>query len=423
MIASYRPYALAPGSPSRGVASGEGEGGRPEHPEEVLNYYRGALFDEIGGGAAWTQTYTWLHISGADGTEAPHETPLLQWMASFMPAAQGVAFPLRRPVQVLVVRNTNLQHSNMSGLDYGNVQTVAEALTQLNVDFDIVMDRDLGTAEARSQKTEARMTATAGQVEPVIDLKPYRLVIVPSVATDPCDSAWQALDEWLGDPRDRGRVLTIGWIGKRGSRLQPETAFCPMLQRWLGVSDYPSTVDLKGKQEVVLADGKDQTRFTLDFGRVPPTGTFAADSAFLRSSDGAVIARRVVYSGAGFQPANGNEIIAFGLPLGLAHDFLWGMEPEQNPRDAALPIYEALARAARVDRPVLAPHNLRVYLSGDGKLLLVRERAGLKTETEIGVRLPAGVTYPSLPSARGADGYTRLRVSLEPWEGKWWRAN
>ena len=415
VVASYRPYVLAPGSPSRGVAPGEGEGGRPEHPEEILNYYRGALFDEIGGGCAWTQTYTWGHISGAAAGSPPHETPLLRWMADFMPAVQGAAFPLRRPVQVLIVRNANLQHSNMSGLDYGNVMTVAEALTQLNVEFDIVMDRDLATAAVRGQQSGVRRTAKANGVRPSISLDPYRLVIVPSVAIDLCDGAWEAVEEWLSDARHRGeRVLAIGRVGKRGRRLQPEAEFCPRLQAWLGMRDYAHTVDLTGKQEVVLRDGGREQRLTFDFGHVPATGTFDAENTFLRAADGSPIAKRLAY--------RGNEIIAFGFPLGLAYENLWGLSPEQNPRDAMAPIYEALASAARLDRPILAPHNLRVYLSGDGKMLLVRERAGLKTETEIGVRLPVGVRFPGLAAKRTPEGYTRLQVSLEPWEGKWWKA-
>lgn len=401
-ISSYRPYVLAPGSPSSGLASGEGEGGRPDQPQEVLNYYRGMLFDEIGGGAAWTQTYTWAHISGTTADSNPHMTPLLQWMASFMPAVQGVTFSLRRPVEVLIVRNTNLAHSNMSALDYGNALAVAEALTQLNMEFDIVMDRDL----------VYRAKGAAGQFR--IDLSTYRLVILPTVAIDLCDTAWAALDAWLADAPSRGhRVLAVGWVGKRGPRLQPSVAFHPALSKWLGCTDYASTVSLRGPQEVALLTGQQARRLVLDFGQVPPVGVLNRGETFLTAGGAAIAAR--------FRRGD-NFIYAFGFPLGFAHDPLWGMAPEQKPRDAAACIYEELAAAAALDRPILAPHNLRVYLASGGEMLLVRERAGVPTDAEIALRLPAGVRYPGLPARRASDGYTRIRVRLDPWESRWWKA-
>lgn len=400
-ISSYRPYVLSPGSPARSVASGEGEGGRADQPEEVLNYYRGALFDEIGGGAAWTQTYSWLHISGAEGGQPPHLTPFLKWLGSFMPAVQGVAFPLRRPVQVLIVRHTNLAHSNMSGLDYGNVMAVAEALTQLNVEFDIVMDRDLVYRKGTPCKT---------------DLSAYRLVILPSVALDFPEPVWGTLDAWLSDPAFQGRrVLALGWIGKRSPRLQPHPAFHPLLQRWLESTDYPDTVLLQGKQPLTFSPPPHlPTSLEIDFGRIPPTGLFRRGQPILRTAQGQTIAARFAY--------RGNAIYAFGFPLGFAHEPLWGLAPEQQPRDAVVPLYEALAQAARVDRPIRAPHNLRVYVAQGGKMILVRERAGLKTTADLAVRVPAGTRYQGLILRRSPGGYARFQVTLEPWEGKWFKA-
>ena len=399
VVSSYRPYVLAPGSPARGIASGEGEGGRADQPEEVRKYYAGALFDEIGGGAAWTQTYTWSHISGAEAPEVPHQTPLLKWFGEFLPAVQGVAFPLRRPVQVLIVRNTNLAHSNISGLDYGNVIRVAEALTQLNVEFDVVMDRDV----------------TSGLQDLKVDLSPYRLVILPSVASDLCPSAWAALDAWLSDRAHSGeRALALGWVGKRGPRLQPIEAFPEMLQRWTGATDYASSVALQGRQGLRLAAGGGEKTLSIDFGRSLPAGLLAAGQGFLRTADDAAVAGRLEYEG--------NDVFAFGFPMGLNNNELWDLAPVQEPRDAMAPIYEELVLAAGVDRPVLAPHNLRVYVSGDRKMLLVRERAGLATDADIQVRMPATVRYEGLSQTRGDDGYTRLRIRLEPWESRWWKA-
>jgi len=414
VISSYRPYALAPGSPARGVASGEGEGGRADQPEEVRKYYAGALFDEIGGGAAWTQTYTWGHISGADTPDGPHQTPLLKWFSEFMPSVQGVAFPLRRPVQVLIVRNANLAHSNMSGLDYGNVIRIAEALTQLNVEFDIATDRDLA-AGVRSQEPGVRRTAAAAGIEPTVDLSPYRLVILPSVASDLCPSAWEALGEWLSDRAHPGqRALALGWVGKRGPRLQPIDAFPEMLQRWTGIADYPKATELKGRQDVRLLTKAGEKALSIEFGRSLPGGLLDRGVPLLKTADGVAIAARFEYEG--------NPIYAFGFPMGLNNNELWDLAPVQEPRDAMAPLYEALVAAAGVDRPVLAPHNLRAYLSGDGKMLLVRERAGLATDEDVQVRVPAGVVYEGLNQAPGDDGYTRLHIRLDPWESEWWKA-
>jgi hypothetical protein len=101
---------------------------------------------------------------------------------------------------------------------------------------------------------------------------------------------------------------------------------------------------------------------------------------------------------------------------------LWGLEPQQEPRDAAAPLYEAFAMMAGLDRPVLAPHNLRVYVSGDGRMLLIRERAGIETQAEVSVRIPEGVTYRGLSRTRTPDGYAQFEVKLRPWEGRYWRA-
>lgn len=399
---AYRPYVLAKGSPARGVASGEGQGGRTGQPDEILNYYRGALFDEIGGGAAWTQTYAWDHVSGAEDGQQPHLTPLLQWMGDFMPRVQGVAFALRRPVHVLVVRNTNLAHSNMSGLDYGNTQAVAEFLTQLNVEFDIVMDRDLVLSRDGDD----------GRYKVALD--PYRLVILPSVAMDLCDSGWEALDRWLADPAAESRTLALGWVGKRGARLQPREDFHPMLRQWLGTDDYAGTVPLSGPQEVLLETAEGVRTLGLNFGQVPPCGTFVTGEPVLRAEEAVIGAR---------MPHGRNSVYAFGFPLGLAHEPLWGLEARQDPRDAIAPLFEELLHAARVPAPIQAPHNLRVYPSSDGKVILIRERAGLPFDGHIGVRLPPGATYTEAQRQADGDGYTRIPVSLEPWGGVCLTAN
>ena len=397
VISSYRPYALAEGSPAKGIASGEGEGGAADDPQDVLNYYRGALFDEIGGGAAWTQTYTWLYVSGAMHGGEPHETPLLKWFGEFMPAAQGVPFPLRRPVEVLVVRNTDLQHSHMSGHDYGNVRGLAEALTQLNVEFDIVMDRDL----------------SYGPEEHKIDLSPYRLIVLASVTMDHPAATWEALEAWLTDEGSSGeRVIAVGRVGQHGRRFSELEGFPEALRRWLGQDDYAENVNLRGAQDLALGAGEEMLH--VDFGNALPTGVLEGGEAFLTSADGVAVGLMTEYGG--------NRVLAYGFPLGLATNELWGLEPQQEPRDAMAPLLEHMMMAAGVERPVIAPYNLRVYLAEAGEMLLVRERAGLGGEYEIAVRVPEGVEYEGLELTRNGDGYARATVRLEAWEGKHWKA-
>ncbi|HOX37697.1 MAG TPA: hypothetical protein PL033_06885 [Candidatus Brocadiia bacterium] len=399
VVSSYRPYALSPGSPAMGIASGEGEGGKKEDPQDVLNYYRGALFDEIGGGAAWTQTYSWDYISGAHDGKRPHETPLLKWMSGFMPDVQGVAFPLRRPVHVLIVRNANLAHSNMSGLDFDNAMAVAEALSQLNVEFDIVMDRDLV------------YRATGDGANCKIDLAPYRLVIIPSVEIDLAETAFAAIDSWLNEKPGRcGRALAIGRIGNRTSRLEPKDRFHPTLQKWLGASSYDGKVRLRGKHQVAIRLGNEAISSAIDFGSVPDTGILKTGESFMEA-EGNVVASRFEY---------GHGVVyAFGFPLGLAHEPLWGLAPQQEVGSGLVLSFDRVAEYAQVDLPIRAPHNLRVYASPDGKAVLMRERAGLKTEARVSIRIPNGISYPGVKTVRNDDGYTEFNVSLQPWDGIW----
>ena len=400
--ASYRPYVRARGALPVGLASGEGEGGKPEHPAAVLDYYRGALFDEIGGGLAWTQTYTWLHMSGGEAGETPHETPLLRWMAEFMPAHEHDPFPLAEDVPVLVVRNENLQHSNRSGLDYGNAISLANYLTQLNIEFDIAMDQALSYGDERPFG---------------IDLSRYRVVLIPALACDLPEGTWAALDAWLSDPAAAGqRTLVVGLSENRSPYLAPRGEFHPVLQQWLGCADYAERADVRGKQALTCARSfgphEAGERLSLDFGPrqwAPTTrcGFLADRDALLRLDDGRVlaIAREV----------SGNRVYAFGFFLGLAYSDLWGMDAPQEQYDAPTQLWEAVIAEAGVERPVRAPHNVRVYVSGDGRTVLVRERYCRPTEAVVEVRLPEGVQYAE--GERLPDGYTRFRLNLRPYEG------
>ncbi len=405
VVSSYRPYVSARGALPGGIAPGEGEGGRADSPQEVLDYYRGALFDEIGGGCAWSQTYSWLHMSGGDGGTPPRMTPLLTWMSAFMPVVEKARFSLRRPVHILVVRNRNLQHSNRSGLDYGNARSVASILGQSNVEFDIAMDQDL---------------CYGGKEDFRIDLANYRLVILPTVAIDYPDPVWNVLDAWLADPEYAGkRSLVIGRIGKKSPYLAPRHEFHPMLQRWLGVKDYAGSVSLRGKQRFKAARtiGRVPAGGTIEFdmGPADPTGTWTASEPLLQSSrpGGETVAMTTLYAG--------NRIRAFGFNLGLAYNDLWGMEPTQSAYDALAPVFADAVDAGRIDRPVRAPHHVRVYVSDDADLVLVRERFGIATQVPCEIRLGRPGRFSGCRTERLPDGYTRFHAKLQPYASLYFR--
>ncbi len=397
-IASYRAYARTPGGSPKGIATGEGEIGKKGQWPEIVNGYLGYFFDEIGGGGAWTQTYTWVHMAGGD-TGAPNtETPFLKWCGPFLRAVQGVSFQLDRKVRVLIVRNLDLENSNISGMDYGDALTVADALSRLNVDFDIVMGRDLSCGPSKLH----------------VDLTPYQLVIVPNACIDQPAAAWEALDRWLTDPKFAGkRALAIGRIDPLDGRLQPAAGFSPLPRKWLGGKDYQRRVSMSGAQTAALTTPAGKVDVPIDIGKSAPTGVPAAGAPFLTVA-GQPVGKRIAYGG--------NSVFAFGFPLGLTTNVTWGSGPQQKPVDALVPLYEQMAAAVRLDRPVLAPHNLRVAVSDDGRMILIRERQGLATDCEVAVRLPAGVEFEGLPVTRGADGYARFAVHLEAWGGVWWKA-
>jgi len=405
VVASYRPLVRTPGSLPKGIASGEGEGGKAEHPEEVLNYYRGAIFDERGGGVAWTQTYNWLHISGSDSpAQAPHKTPLLAWMSRFMPEAERVPFPLHRAVPLLIVRNQNLQRSNRSGLDYGNAQGLAGFLAQLNIEFDIVKDRHLTYRSHKRFK---------------VDLDPYRILFLPTVSMDYPDSVWQALDAWLSDPSHAGkRALCIGLIEKRTPALAPREMFHPMLRRWLGVADYTGQRVLKGSQTLTLTRPLGRMSsgqpLHLNFGDPGfPTGILSGGEPLLKAADGSTVG--AVYS------YGGSRIYVFGFPLGLAYNELWGIEIRQPSYDAITPLWEGIVEATGVPRPIRAPHHVRVYVSDRAEMILVREWFGIGGDIAFDSQVPAGLRFEGVSTERLPDGYTRFRLSLPAWGGLYWR--
>ncbi|MBI2298966.1 MAG: hypothetical protein HYU66_08495 [Armatimonadetes bacterium] len=399
-ISPYRAYVTAPGSPAVGVSCGEGEGGKAGNEPEILNYYRAQSFELLGHGGAFEQSYTWMHLGGADVDKQgkAHLTRALAWLGGFYRRVQGVKFALPRRVEVLIVTNQNLARSNRSGRDYGNAEAVAEALGQLNVEFDTVRDEDLAY----------------GRQNRKIDLAPYRLVFLPCADLDYAATAWTALDRWLTDPAGKGkRALVIGYLGKRTPYLSPTPKFHPTAAKWLGQDDYASGERFTGKhtwrwspptgeaRNVTLNDG--------DRGDNSATGFFAKGRPLLTLPDGRAGAVAAGYAG--------NTIYAFGFPLGKGWDLSWGIPIAQEPYDVMAGMWEDIATAAGIDRPVRAPHNLRVAVSDDRSVVLVQERFGIETTDLVSLKVPKGTKYEGCEMVPQAGGWTLLRRKLGAWEG------
>lgn len=401
-IAAYRPYVAAPGSPAVAVSCGEGQGGRPGDEQEILNYYRAQSFELVGHGGAFEQSYTWLHLAGAEADPAGRGrmTKALAWMGDFYRQTAGVRFSLPRRVEVLVVRNNHLARSNRSGRDYGNAAALADFLGQLNLEFDIVMDEDLAY----------------GPSERKVDLTPYRLVLLPCADIDYSPPAWAALDQWLSDPAGAGRrTLVIGGIGKRSAYLAPTPTFPATAAQWLGQDDYVSAERLTGPREwywTPLSNGVAPRTIRLndgDRGDVSDTGFFGRGRPLLTLPDGRVGAVAVKYQG--------NRICAFGFPLGKNWDLTWGLPAPQDPYDALTGVLEDIVTATGLKRPIRAPHNLRVAVSDDRSVILVQERFGIDTTDLVTLDLPPGARYEDCESIVMPDGKTLLRRRLPAWEG------
>jgi len=418
IIASYRPHALAPGTRAVGVASGEGGGGKKGNQDEILDYYRAQNFEMVGHGAAFEQSYTWTHISGADVDPAgrPEFTKVLKWMGDFYRAVDGVKFSLARDVDVLIVRNNNLQRSNRSGRDYGNALGLVSFLGQLNIEFDVAMDEDL----------------VYGRKDRKIDLGNYRMVFLPSVDCDYGEDFWNALDAWISDPGSKGkRALVVGYVGKRTPHLAPTEKFHPVLAKWLGTNDYASTVLFKNEHEFTwrsLGGQRSERTIKINFGEredVTPIGVFAPDAMFavgrprasgrplLLSSDGKVVAISRTFEG--------NRVYAFGFPLGIAFDLLWGTAAPQEPYDVMASVYEDLIDVAGIPRPIRAPHNVRVAVSDDASVILVSERFGFETRDLCSLVLPEGAEYTGCELVGQEDGRTLIRAKLAPYGGLYFK--
>jgi hypothetical protein len=414
IIAAYRPYALAPGSPAMAISSGEGEGGRPGDEQGILDYYRGQSFEMVGHGAAFEMSYAWAHLAG--GAQSPdgsaRQTKALEWMGGFYRALDGVSFSLPREVPILIVRNNALQRSNRSGRDYGNALGLVSFLAQLNLEFDTVMDLDL----------------VYGRQDRKVDLGPYRVIFLPGLESDYPEATWQALDAWLTDPAYQGqRTLVVGYAGQRTPYLAPTAAFHPVLAGWLGTNDYAGRTLLRGSNSLTwqARNGRPgKTTITINFGDrgdITPLGLFAVGEPVLALPDGRALGVALSY--------RGNTVYAFGFPLGLAFDNLWGLPygrgdgtpATQEPEDVMATLYEDLLDAAGLARPVRAPHNVRVACSDDLSVILVRELAGRETTDLASLVLPAGAQYAGCELVPQADGRTLLRATLPAYGGLYFK--
>jgi len=410
VIASYRPYVLAPGSPAVAVSSGEGEGGKAGDEDAILDYYRGQSMEMVGHGAALEQSYTWMHMSGAnvDQDGRARMTKALKWMGRFYHDVDGVRFSLKRDVPILIVRNSNLQRSNRSGRDFGNALGLIAALSQLNIELDVAMDQDL----------------VYGKQHRKIDLGQYRMIFLPCIECDYPDPFWQQLDAWLSDAAHRGRrALVLGYVGKRTPYLAPQDALHPMLAKWLGADDYADTHMLRGSNEYAwrpVSERFDAARIRLHFGGrgdITCIGLFGAGTPILLTANRQPVGITTAY--------RGNSVYAFGFPLGLAFDNLWGLpagQPNgkpapQDPYDILASLYEDLVEATHIPRPIRAPHNVRVAISDDQSVIMVRELYGIETTDLCTLKLPVGADYEGCELVRQQDGRTLVKARLAPYGG------
>jgi hypothetical protein len=152
-------------------------------------------------------------------------------------------------------------------------------------------------------------------------------------------------------------------------------------------------------------------------GDVSPVGVLAVGETLLTLPDGRAVGIATTHGG--------NAVYAFGFPLGLAYDNLWGMPyglangrpAPLEPYDVMASLYEDLVEAAGVPRPVRAPHNVRIAVSDDRSVILVRELFGRETTDLCTLELPAGAKYEGCELIPRADGRTLLRAKLPPYGG------
>ncbi|MBN2449718.1 MAG: hypothetical protein JXR77_04975 [Lentisphaeria bacterium] len=414
VIASYRPYVVAPGSAAVAVASGEGEGGRRGDREATRDYYLGQSFEMVGNGAAFEMSYIWSHLAG--GEEHPEGkatlTEALEAMGRFYRDSRGVTFSLDRRVPILVVRNNNLQRSNRSGRDFGNALGLAAAVAQLNIPFDIAMDQDL----------------SYGPRERRVDLARYDVVFLPCIECDYPENAWQTLDAWLSDDAFRGRrTLVLGYVGCRSPYLAPRDGFHPVLRRWLGTDGYADSVSLRGASVLhwmPIHGAQPEQKVRIHFGDradISPTGILRTGKPLLTTPDGRAVAVSTLY--------RGNRVCAFGFPLGLAFDHLWGLPAgrgngtpaPQEPYDVMARIFDDILEGAEIERPIRAPHHVRVACSDDRSLILVREICGIETTELCTLVLPEGAVYSGCTLEPQGDGRTMIRSRLPAYGARWFK--
>jgi hypothetical protein len=84
-------------------------------------------------------------------------------------------------------------------------------------------------------------------------------------------------------------------------------------------------------------------------------------------------------------------------------------------------VFEDLATAAGIPRPVRNPHNLRVAVSDDQSIIMIQERFGIATTDLCRLKVPAGTVYEGCETVPQTDGTVLLRAELKPYEGLFFR--
>jgi len=388
-VASYRPYVRAKGSPARGIGTGEGDGGLSN--EGRLRYWKSWLFDLVGGGVGIVNSYSWAGLTSYPWTGSmDYDTPVLKWMATFLPAADSMRFTRSRP-RILIMRSRSTILSQSSGYDLGNTAALASHLSQLHIPYDIADDESLTMDPDERQK---------------VYLGAYEFVFVPQLFKLLPQRSWKLLEKWA---LNGGKGLCLGYFELVDEYFNPVVwDDLPAPARLiLGGADYAKRTVLEDVQdaEIVLPDRGDKV--ALEFPERWPAGGKAGFSSVEGSrlqpivlcNNEPIVTRHHV---------GDCQVYRCGFALGMAYNATWGLARYPKDYDSLARIYEVMLDEAGVTAGFEAPRNLVVRVSDDLDTILVKERFGIFTrELVADPRLGRRIYAAGVPSGMG------VRTSLD----------
>lgn len=397
-VAAYGPYLDAAGAYPKGIACGEGMGGKTR--EGIARYYPWWLTDLIGGGGAFFQSYDWNAISGRT-SENPtaYDSTTLDTLGRFLSAVQSAPFGLKRDVEVLILRNKQAAYGMSAGYDFGNELYLASLLYQFHVPFDILPDSDvtLGTFEQGK-----------------VNLAGYRFIFVPAQNQLLSSRTWQLLQDWISDSRFAGkRGLCFGLYQDQDAYFNPiqPTSVHPAFEQLIGATGYTKRLPTSGKVQMYfhtpLGGEARGDSMTIELPAEGELGCFEKLPSRLESilsigeSGPTVVARNTV---------NKNPIYTCGFYLGLAYNPVWGMAKEQEPYNALSPLYGGMLSSVGIEPEFTAADNLGIYFSDDLATALVKERYGKPTDVTLSYKRADGTVYGGTTTTLSPAGVTTVKA-------------